>query len=144
MNQNEKILPAQSVLKVDPVVFDELSFHREGFRNKEENVPTNLSVARQVEKISDGHYRVIVQAIVTREKEYVAKVKISGFCSIQEDLENKDALLNGNALAILFPYIRSQLTLLTAQPGTEPIVLPVVNIAKMIEESEKRGELQKM
>ena len=140
MNQQENLTPVPSVLQMDPVVFDELSFQRKGFQNKEKGAPVNLSVARQVQKISDGHYRVIVRATVTCPQEYVARVQISGFCSLREDLENKDELLNGNALAILFPYIRSQLTLLTAQPGTNPIVLPAMNIAKMLEESEKKEE----
>lgn len=91
-----------------------------------------------MQKISDGQYRVTVQVVAERKGVYVAKVQISGFCSIDESLENKDVLLNSNAVAILFAYVRSQLTLLTAQPGTEPIVLPVMNIAKMLEESEKK------
>lgn len=140
MSQNNSMTPIQSVLKIDPVVFDELSFQRKGFENKSADVQTNLGVTRQVTKISDGQYRVTVQAIATRQDEYVAKVQISGFCSIDENLENKDAILNNNAVAILFAYVRSQLTLLTSQPGTSPIVLPVMNIAKMIEESEKQNQ----
>lgn len=140
MNQQENLTPVPSILQMDPVVFDELSFRREGFQNQKTDTSFNLSMARQVQKISDGHYRVIVRVTVTSPQEYEARVQISGFCSLREDLENKDELLNGNALAILFPYIRSQLTLLTAQPGTTPIVLPAMNIAKMLEESEKKEE----
>ena len=140
MSHNEIMSPIQSVLKIDPVVFDELSFQRMGFENKNADIQTNLGVTKQVNKISDGHYRVTVQAIATREDEYVAKVQISGFCSIDEGLDNKEVLLNQNAVAILFAYVRSQLTLLTAQPGTTPIVLPVMNIAKMISTSEEQGE----
>lgn len=135
MDQQNNMSPVQSVLKIEPVVFDDLSFHREGFEKA--NAKTSLSISRQVQKIADGQYRVTVQATAERKEVYVAKVQISGFCSIDESLENKDILLNSNAVAILFAYVRSQLTLLTAQPGTEPIVLPVVNIAKMLEESEK-------
>lgn len=135
MDQQNNMSPVQSVLKIEPVVFDDLSFHREGFEKA--NAKTSLSISRQVQKIADGQYRVTVQATAERKEVYVAKVQISGFCSIEESLENKDILLNSNAVAILFAYVRSQLTLLTAQPGTEPIVLPVVNIAKMLEESEK-------
>ena len=135
MDQQNNMSPVQSVLKMESVVFDDLSFHREGFEKA--NAQTSLGVSRQVQKISDGQYRVTVQATAERKEVYVAKVQISGFCSIDESLENKDILLNSNAVAILFAYVRSQLTLLTAQPGTEPIVLPVMNIAKMLEESEK-------
>ena len=43
------------------------------------------------------------------------------------------ALFKENGVAILFPYLRSELTLLTTQPGFQPIVLPAVNIAKMFQ-----------
>ena len=122
MNQSDNLTPVASALQINTVVFDELSFHREGFENEGTNVQTNLDVTKQVIKLSDGKYRVIVLVTATRKDEYV---------------ENKDALLNSNAVAILFAYVRSQLTLLTAQPGTTPIVLPVVNIVKMIENFEE-------
>lgn len=135
MEQQKNMTPVQSVLKMETVVFDDLSFHREGFENPDEQ--TGLSVSKQVQKMSDGHYRVTVRAIAERKNEYTASVQISGFCSLDETLENKDILLNSNAVSILFAYVRAQLTLLTAQPGMTPIVLPVMNIARMIEESEE-------
>lgn len=36
--------------------------------------------------------------------------------------------------AILMPYLRSEVSLLTAQPETDCVVLPVFNINKMLEE----------
>ena len=42
-------------------------------------------------------------------------------------------LINKNAVAILMPYLRSELTLLTAQPDTDSVVLPPFNINKMFE-----------
>lgn len=135
MDQAKNLSPIQSVLQIDPVVFDEISFHREGFRTNDPNIKTDLEISKKVTKLSDRKYRVTVLTTATRKSEYVAKVQISGFCSIDESLSNKDVLLNNNAVAILFAYIRSQLTLLTAQPETAPIVLPVMNIAKMLEGS---------
>lgn len=38
-----------------------------------------------------------------------------------------------NAIAIMFPYIRSQITLLTSQPNLKPIVLPPININALFE-----------
>ncbi len=140
MNPVENLPPVQSALQIDPVVFDELSFHREGFENQNSNIQTELAIAKNVSKISDGKYRVTLSVEATRKDEYVAKVQISGFCSIEETLKNKNVLLNSNAVAILFAYVRSELTLLTAQPGTAPIVLPVVNVVKMIENAEKTDQ----
>lgn len=138
MDQMNTMTPVQSNLKMEKVVFDDLSFHRKDF--KRPDAKTEFGVSKEVQKISDGCYRVIVQTIAERKGEYIAKIQISGFCSIDESLENKDILLNSNAVAILFPYVRAQLTLLTAQPEMEPIVLPVVNIVKMIEETDKNKE----
>ena len=43
-----------------------------------------------------------------------------------------------NTVAILFPYVRSAFTLLTAQPGMEPVVLPALNINALIDELERK------
>lgn len=42
-------------------------------------------------------------------------------------------LINKNAVAIMMPYLRSELTLLTAQPDTDSVVLPPFNINAMLE-----------
>ena len=135
--QEGNLTPVKSVLKIDKVVFDDLSFHRFGFESNDRSVPTELGIAKDVKKLSDGYYRVSVKATVTRKEEYEASVQTSGFCYIDESLENKDELLNANAVSILFAYVRSQLTLLTAQPGMSPVVLPVMNVAEMIKNGEK-------
>ena len=51
----------------------------------------------------------------------------------QEELDDNVVrnLINKNAVAILMPYLRSELTLLTAQPDTDSVVLPPFNINKM-------------
>ena len=135
--QEGNLTPVKSVLKIDKVVFDDLSFHRFGFESNDRSVSTELGIAKHVKKLSNGYYRVSVKATVTRKEEYEASVQISGFCYIDESLENKDELLNANAVSILFAYVRSQLTLLTAQPGMSPVVLPVMNVAEMIKNGEK-------
>ncbi len=51
---------------------------------------------------------------------------------IQEELKN--TLVTKNAIAILMPYLRSEVSLLTAQPGIECVVLPAFNINKILED----------
>ena len=41
--------------------------------------------------------------------------------------------LKANAVAVMFPYLRSQVTLLTTQPNILPIVLPTININKLLQ-----------
>lgn len=130
-----------SVLKMTHIVFDEISFKRLGFQNKKER-ETRFGVGKHVEKIGNGKYQVSLSAQVIRENEYEAEVSITGYCEIPEDAPYKDRILNENAIAILFPYVRAELTLLTAQPETEPLVIPAVNINAMIRQTEEAERLE--
>lgn len=125
----------ESILRMNHVVFDELSFERCGFKNAKGSTDFEIKVG--INKLHDGDYRVAVNIEATRTDEYTAHVRISGYFSIDEGSENKDLLLKQNAVAILFPYIRSELTLLTTQPETQPIILPVMNIAAMMRDAKE-------
>lgn len=57
------------------------------------------------------------------------KIKIYGIFSCQhENPEVKEQLLKKNTVAILFPYLRSQICLVTTQPNNVPITIPPINI----------------
>lgn len=120
-----------SELKMEHIVFDSLSFNRKGFKSQSDTQAT-IGFGVSIDKINDGQYRVVLEVSVDQEDEYEANVQISGFCVIDENLPIKQEVLEKNVVAILFPYVRAQLTLLTAQPETTPIVLPAVNIDAMI------------
>lgn len=58
----------------------------------------------------------------------------------EEDKDKKgfEFYLKSNAVAILFPYLRQTLTALTALSNTiQPVILPTVNIAKMLKKEER-------
>lgn len=59
--------------------------------------------------------------------------RFSSETSFKKEWEN-------NALAILFPYVRSIIGCITAQSGRDAVILPTVNIARMFEESEADNE----
>lgn len=121
-----------SVLTLKHIVFDRITFKRTGFRKR--SGETKLDIGKQVERTGEGKYQVTLFMRAKREKEYEAEVSITGYCEIAEDTPNKDRILNENAIAILFPYVRAELTLLTAQPETEPLVIPAVNINAMLKQ----------
>lgn len=120
----------KSVLNISHFVFDEISFTRKGFRQSDSGqVP--FEVGTSVKKTEANNYIVTLVLKVEKTNEYTAKVQISGYCEIDENEPNKDVLLNENAPAILYPYARAQMTMLTAQPETTPLVLPVINMHAM-------------
>lgn len=45
-------------------------------------------------------------------------------------------LVKVNTVAIIFPFIRSQISLLTTQPGMTPVMLPPINLNALIETKE--------
>lgn len=127
-SQNESSI--KSVLKMEHIIFDRVSFSRKGFHNKHTDT-VNLKARKKVDRDDDGQYRVTLNVTAEKMNEYVAEVQITGYCCIDENHPQKDLLLNENAVAILFPYVRSELSLITAQPETDPIVLPAMNISAM-------------
>lgn len=127
-----------SDLKISPILFDEVSFKRIGFK-QEGNDNLKLNVGVSVHKEGEGQYRVSLTLEAEKEEEFIAKVSVTGFCEIDEDYSRKDDVLRKNAVAILFPYARTELTLITAQPETEPIVLPAFNINALAEKADERS-----
>lgn len=55
------------------------------------------------------------------------------------EVEIKDKLINENTIAILFPYLRSLITSVTASANINPLILPPVNVIAMLE-NEKNKE----
>lgn len=46
----------------------------------------------------------------------------------------KDILFSRNTVAIMFPFIRSQVSLITTQPGLQPIMMQPINVNSLYED----------
>lgn len=116
------------------MVFNKIEFERKGFKNTKE---LKFGLQVQIGTSEDGTYKVTLVLNGAKQDEYDIVISLSGFFKIESEgeLENKmiQDLINKNAVAILMPYLRSELTLLTAQPDTDSVVLPPFNINKMLE-----------
>ncbi len=122
-----------SVLKLQKMVFDRIEFDRKGFKNNKE---LEFELQVQIGADKNGTYKVTLVLSGTKQDEYSIVISLSGFFEVeaQEELDEKalQDLINKSAVAILMPYLRSELTLLTAQPDTDSVVLPPFNINKML------------
>ena len=78
-----------------------------------------------------------------KKDEYQFEAAASGYFSVQNNPVGIDVLSRQNATAIIFPYIRSQISLLTAQPGMKPVVIPPMNIAAIASVAERNSEPKK-
>ena len=128
-----------SKLKANKIVIDHLEFNRFNFRNKDEDNTTNFEFSAEINKSEESNtYHVSLKVTATKTEEYEAIVKISGFFEIEDSDPNAETFINENAIAILFPYVRSELTLLTSQPDTIPIILPVMNIIELLKDADEK------
>ena len=130
MKKNNDI---KSILKLDKVVFDTIEFKRLGFKN-DNKLKLNLQT-EIFQRQDEETYKVMLHLIGEKEDEYSFDIILSGFFSFRTDetieQQLKDELISSNSVAILMPYLRSEVSILTAQPDVECVVLPVLNVNNM-------------
>ncbi|MBD5531524.1 MAG: Preprotein translocase subunit SecB [Lachnospiraceae bacterium] len=127
-----------SSLLLQKLVYDKIEFERKGFKNENELA---FKIQIQIGVGGDNEYKVTLIFEGDKKDEYHFLISLTGFFGI----DNKDALedkkiadlINKNAVAILMPYLRSEVTILTAQPDTDSVVLPPFNINKIMD---RKGE----
>ena len=120
-----------SVLKLNKIIFNKIEFERLGFKNDNDielEFQSNISQRKE-----EDIYKVTLVLKGKKPEEYTLEISLSGFFSIEADDNLRNALITKNSVAILMPYIRSQVSLLTAQPEVECIVLPAFNINNMFD-----------
>lgn len=133
-----------SSLQLRKMVFEKINFCRLGFKNDSTaEFDFESTVGRSNE--DDNLYKVVLIIRCLKENEYKFEISLAGYFSFSSNNQisddEKNILITRNSVAILMPYMRSQITLLTAQPEMDCVVLPPFNINEMINgETENRKE----
>ena len=120
------------VLKLNALVFDDITFKRLGMHSDNE-LEISFSVSIGTNIADQDIKKVSVKVLGEKREEYSFEIQASGFFSFEGNAE--DSIIQQNAVAIVMPYIRSEVSLLTAQPGVEPVVIPPLNIAEMMSDN---------
>ena len=119
-------------LKLKTLVYDKIEFIRLGIHS-DKQLEVNFTVTIGT-NLSDHKIKKVSLAIHgEKQKEYRFEIQASGFFDYEGDVD--DSIIQQNAVAIIMPYIRSEVSILTAQPGVEPVVLPPFNIVEMMKKS---------
>ena len=122
-----------SPMRLVKLMFDQIHFERRGDQSDHE-LKTHIRI--KIGEKKNAPYIVNLKIEGEKEDEYFFSMSLIGFFEFNStDMEDttKRVLLSRNAVAILMPYMRSQISLLNAQPNLTPVVLPVFNINKMID-----------
>ena len=125
-----------SVLRLDNLFFDKIVFNRLGPSSEAE---VKFSMRSNIMKSQNEEvYKVTLSITGDKANEYNFEISVSGIfsfvCESKDlDFKLKEALISKNTIAILMPYLRSEVSLLTAQPGMSCIVLPPFNVNNMVD-----------
>ena len=94
-------------------------------------VELNADIKKNIISIGNHEYNVILTTTIEKDDMNIELVAEAQFLYESEDYSREESIINTNTVAIMFPFIRSQVTLLTSQPGMVPIILPPINTQKL-------------
>ncbi len=80
----------------------------------------------------------IKTAIKNQSKTFKLNLVTVGIFSLNPthfDESTSENILNFNTVSIMFPFISSQVSLLTTQPGLNPVQLEIIDVMKLVEKN---------
>lgn len=128
----------ESILVLKDIFFEKIIFENPNKLNME-NFKVELDV--DIQNLEDFRYNVKMNLRMSHDedKEFKIILLLNSIFDIrmQNDTTSElvDVLIKKRTLSILFPYIRSQLTILTSQPNLNPIIFPVININNLVDKN---------
>ena len=128
----------ESVLRFDKYIVDEVVFKTNPeFNPTDDKLKINFSIKQDVKHKENGQMVVSLQVNIfekANEKNYPFEmmVQLRGFFTMSDPTINLDS----NAIAILYPYIRSIVSVYTSSINVPPLILPVINVNALIEQLE--------
>ncbi|MDD4354038.1 MAG: protein-export chaperone SecB [Candidatus Nanoarchaeia archaeon] len=130
----------KSPLKMNEIFFRNYSFSVDKPKDKIDLVVSNM-VEYLVKPNIDNEIKVIIYTDIN-SKDEAFKLHLETEATF-EFLKDKDIntemmneILHKSTIAIMFSFIRSQIHLLTSQPGMQPVFLPPIDINKIKEKAE--------
>lgn len=125
-----------SVLQMNDLYFSSFSFHQKKDTPGEMSLKINYDIEHQQNDDDNSLYRVIITTTICDDEEKIKLevVAIGIFKIMDMTIDNnlKDSLIKFNTVAIMLPYIRSQISILTSQPGLIPIQIPIIDVNKLV------------
>ena len=123
-------------LQMIDLYFSKYEFKQErGKESQEYN--TSFQIEYAINSEDETKVKVTIDTMVANEPNSIVlnlqTVGIFKIDNVNTDETTYDHLIKANTVAIIFPFIRSQISLLTSQPGMMPIMLPPININALVE-----------
>ena len=113
----------------------EFKYHEEF---KEKPIDILFDIDKETKYIANKNMIVDLDVRIFEDNEkypFYMKVVLRGFFTIENNED--DINFEPNAIAILYPYIRSIVSTYTANANIMPLTLPVINVNKLLKDKEK-------
>ena len=126
----------KSKLIFNKYIIKEIEFkYHEGF--KEKPIDILFDIDKETKYIANKNIVDLDVRIFEDNEKYpfYMKVVLRGFFTIENNEDNIN--FEPNAIAILYPYIRSIVSTYTANANIMPLTLPVINVNKLLKDKEK-------
>ena len=88
-------------------------------------------------EVNEINYKLVVDVFenaLENNKPFEMKVHLTGYFITEG--ENPE-IFKANAIAILYPYVRAIVSTYTANANITPLILPAINVNKLIEDQKK-------
>jgi preprotein translocase subunit SecB len=126
--------------KIDEIIFK----NNEDFKNEKVNISIDFNKDINYIEEDGEEDKVIVSLEVDVFKDPIKNnypfhlfIRMIGFFEVtNSDLEGKDIIVNRNTIAIMFPYLRSLVSTITANSQVPPLIIPTINVNKLIDNEE--------
>jgi preprotein translocase subunit SecB len=100
----------------------------------------NPQFSREIQQLSGSEYALTLGVKIESTDEgktlpFLTEVSIEGKFEIM-GIDDKEKAMKINAVAIMFPYLRSTLSIFTTLMNINPVVLPTINLVAMFDNNE--------
>ena len=135
MSRDSILQKSESALVAKKIYIEAMNFQRTTVVSGNVRL-TKSSICKNIAAIDENDYKCSLAFKMSDDEDSTSlEIIVSGVFEFKADLEpdKKEVIITKNTMAILFPYLRSQVTLLTAQPDVEPVILPPININALLQ-----------
>ena len=112
-------------------------------KNKDSEYNTSMKINYAINSKDNTRIKITIDTIVRNKTESIfVNLQTVGIFRMDKNDIDADAyeqLMKLNTVAIMLPYIRSQVSLITTQPGILPVMIPPINVHSLAEISENEA-----
>lgn len=131
-----------SIIKFKNYYVDSVKYRTNyDFETSTDGVTIDFDVKREIAEVDENIFAVSLLVNIFDEPEknnfpFTMDLKVTGIFEFKDYNDEYYEILEQNTIAILFPYVRSLVSSYTANTNLEPLILPIVNVIKMIENAD--------